>query len=72
MRPLTVPIFVASLGSALEVFPPLQPCVIQRSNPLATDKHRLASDWRRVGNAISASIGKAARGEKQKPTPGGQ
>lgn len=69
MRPLTIPIFLGALGSALDVFPPPHQYPIARMHPLASDAQRLASDWRRVGTAISSSLTKAKSGEAKETDP---
>ena len=57
MRRLTMPIFFAGMGSALEVCPLPFLYNIQRPFGDLSDGQRLASDWLRVGHALYTSLG---------------
>ena len=52
----TVPLFVAGMGSALELCPLPYRVVVQRQFVGLSDAQRLASDWYRVGYALYSSI----------------
>lgn len=68
----TLPIFVAGIGSALEVYPVPLLYPIRRHFDGLTDAQLLASDWYRVGHALYSAMGSAgaenAVGEEQETT----
>jgi hypothetical protein len=56
MRPLTIPFFVCGVGSVLEMYPVPMAYHVERPSATMTDAQRLASDWQRVGRALSAAM----------------
>jgi hypothetical protein len=67
MLPLMGSIFLSGMGSAVEIYPSPVMVVITRPDPNASDADRIASDWRRVGQALSNAIeAEVARGEEGK------
>jgi hypothetical protein len=66
-----LPLFVAGIGSALEIYP--IPHIFQFQRPFAglTDDQLLASDWYRVGRALQKALNsqdaETSRGEEQEP-----
>jgi hypothetical protein len=57
VRSLTIPIFLAGVGSAIEVYPVPYLYTIRRPFDGLTDGQLLASDWHRVGQALYSAMG---------------
>lgn len=56
MRPLTIPLFISSIGSALDFYPVPFLFEVRRPHYGFSDAQLLASDWNRVGQAIYCSM----------------
>ena len=52
----TIPLFVAGMGSALEVYPVPHQYIVRSIWGGLGDGQRLASDWYRVGHALYSTI----------------
>ena len=56
MRPLTMPLFLAGFGSALEIYPLPHVYIVRRPFSGLSDAQLIASDWNRVGQAMYSAM----------------
>jgi hypothetical protein len=67
MRRYTIPLFVSSIGSALDFYPVPFLFNVRRPHAGFTDAQLLASDWNRVGQALYSSMNSAIREAANEP-----